>query len=248
MEEEEEGTELSLGMKKETREDDLYLQRGKEWIGTADVSCKDLMSHFRLEASLKKMQETTLPDGYRHLIRGLGLSTIYMDPATSSKEEIPSLVQVMEGTSFERPIEPIPEHLIQSGFQFPTGTSTTGAVFHSTKTSSSRTGYIHAPPSSSLSTQSLETTVTTALGGGVISSEKKESKKKEKKKKREREDAESLKTVLTPLIAELKTLTWKGACILYILVQYILNFNISHFIRVDCKWQSWKSVCDENYT
>ncbi|CAK4713447.1 hypothetical protein LEN26_015509 [Aphanomyces euteiches] len=180
-------------------EPDVYLARGKEWIGSSAVSRRDMLSHFRLDASLKAMGEAILPDGCKHLLKGLGLSNSHADLTTEYGTNL-SLLTVAEEQAFGRPIEPLPDHMVQTGFQFPTTTPINGAKLHKVNGSTTKPGFVHPPPSNDDKASS------------VSASEKlkKEEKKKEKKRKREREEAESLKSILEPLVRELKAMTWKG--------------------------------------
>ncbi|KAF0719184.1 Aste57867_1214 [Aphanomyces stellatus] len=197
--------------------DDVYLARGKEWIGSSAVSRKDMLSHFRLDASLKAMGAAVLPDGCKHLLKGLGLSNSHADLTNEYGTNL-SLLKVLEERAFGRPIEPLPDHMVQAGFQFPTTAPINGATLHKTNGSSSkvRPGFVHPPPSKSMLAanggDAAKAPSATTTTGGVVPSDKqkKDEKKKEKKRKREREDAESLKSILEPLVRDLKAMTWKG--------------------------------------
>ncbi|OQR98373.1 hypothetical protein ACHHYP_08678 [Achlya hypogyna] len=185
---------------------DAYLERGADWIGPSGHERADLMALFRLETPLKAMGEASLPDGHKHLLRGLGLSNSNAELISKYSTNV-SLLSVLEGVAFGRPIEPIPDHVIQKGFQFPTTTPVPGAV-HTKASSSSghgpRSGLVHPPPSFT-----DKSSVVASSADGLTEKEKKELKKKEKKKKRERDDAETLKTVLVPFLQELKAMSWK---------------------------------------
>ncbi|OQR81566.1 hypothetical protein THRCLA_11614, partial [Thraustotheca clavata] len=182
--------------------DEPYLSRGSAWIGVCDVSRTDMMAHFGLDVPLKDMSEASLPDGHRHLLRGLGLSNVNAD-ILSKYSSNASLLNLADATIFGRPIEQIPEHIISAGFQFPTTTPSVGAVYNKVKANGitgQRTGLVTAPPA---------TITGDATAAELSEKEKKENKKREKKKKREREEAETLKTVLDPFLHDLKSITWK---------------------------------------
>ncbi|RHY75611.1 hypothetical protein DYB34_007004 [Aphanomyces astaci] len=198
---------VDLGFDKDAS--NVYLARGKDWIGSSAVSRKDMMSHFRLDASLKAMSAAELPTGCKHLLKGLGLSNSHAD-LTSDYGTNLSLLTVLDERAFGRPIEPLPDHMVQSGFQFPaTAPLTSATTFHKTS-KAARPGFVQPPPSKTTASAPVDTK--TAAAATVTAQEKlkKDEKKKEKKRKREKEDAESLKSILDPLVHDLKALTWKG--------------------------------------
>ncbi|RHY29122.1 hypothetical protein DYB32_005412 [Aphanomyces invadans] len=198
---------VDLGFDKDAS--NVYLARGREWIGSSAVSRKDMMSHFRLDASLKAMSAAELPTGCKHLLKGLGLSNSHADLTNEYGTNL-SLLTVLDERAFGRPIEPLPDQMVQAGFQFPTTAPLSSATtFHKTS-KSARPGFVQPPPAKT--TASVPVDAKAAATAAMTAQEKlkKEEKKREKKRKREKEEAESLKTILDPLVHDLKALTWKG--------------------------------------
>ncbi|ETV95855.1 hypothetical protein H310_10897 [Aphanomyces invadans] len=198
---------VDLGFDKDAS--NVYLARGREWIGSSAVSRKDMMSHFRLDASLKAMSAAELPTGCKHLLKGLGLSNSHADLTNEYGTNL-SLLTVLDERAFGRPIEPLPDQMVQAGFQFPTTAPLSSATtFHKTS-KSARPGFVQPPPAKT--TASVPVDAKAAATAAMTAQEKlkKEEKKREKKRKREKEEAESLKTILDPLVHDLKALTWKA--------------------------------------
>ncbi|OQR85301.1 hypothetical protein THRCLA_23044, partial [Thraustotheca clavata] len=176
---------MSGGQVVDLGNDEPYLSRGSAWIGACDVSRCDMMAHFGLDVPLKDMSEASLPDGHRHLLRGLGLSNVNAD-ILSKYSSNASLLSLADATVFGRPIEQIPEHIITAGFQFPTTTPSVGAVYNKIKSNGTTSGLVTAPPATIVGdTATIE-----------LAERQKKEAKKEKKRKREREEAERLKPVL----------------------------------------------------
>lgn len=188
------------------------------------VQYHDLMKHYDLEAPYAKLAGTKLPTTYHHLLRGVG------DKATAKVEAAApggSLLSLLQGVPFDRPIETLPDATLKSALQLPPA-SKLGPVLHPLKDRTSEVvnaglgwwltrarssdgpdksqGLIHAPPPTHKEKLALDE----KLKGKAKDDHDRKEKKDKKKKKREREDASVLQSLLAPLVTELRGLTWAG--------------------------------------
>lgn len=202
--------------------DRFYLVRGTQNIEADEVDYRNLMGHYQLEPQLAKMAETTLPETYSHLLRGVGDARDSLTPGECGKGDLLSL---LEGVPFDRPIEPLPESVVKSAFQLPAG-SKSGPVLHPLGSRKAH-GLIHEPPPTG-----AERAVYAEKQKSKVKDDKDRKEKKEKKKKkREREDATVLQKLLAPLVTELRGLTWAG----WVVSGKAGNPFIQKFTKDNCK-------------
>ncbi|CAH0482081.1 unnamed protein product [Peronospora belbahrii] len=178
----------------------FYLVRGSQNIKADEMNYYNLMDYYKLQPELQKMAETTLPSTYHHLLRGVGETQDLM----MSKKIKGDLMALLDGVPFDRPIELLPENVVKSALQLPTGNKR-GPILHPLH-SQKIPGLIHAPPPTG-----TERAVYAEKQKNRSKDDKDRKEKKEKKrKKRDKEDALMLQKLLAPLVAELRALTWTG--------------------------------------